>query len=197
MKTVSLKILKCRFRFKKRRSFRRILESTIINGSDDRPFASVKVNGNTLIGLLDSGANVSVLGRDCLAFLDQNDISYHPLRSSVKTANGIKQNVIGFCILPINFKNVTKNITFYLVPSLIQNAYFGTNFWREFAIAPDLIPSSLGNLSEVLLDLNLESNFHKLTPEEKLILEKTILEFPSYEKYGLGCTDVLEPYRYG
>lgn len=31
-----------------------------------------------------------------------------------------------------------------------------------------------------------------LTPEQKLHLDKVVLEFPSYEKLGLGCTDLLE-----
>ena len=48
----SLKIMKCRQRFKTRYHFRKLLESTIIHGSDDRPFAKVKVFDDILIGCL-------------------------------------------------------------------------------------------------------------------------------------------------
>ena len=184
-------IVKCRIRFQKRKFFRKLLESTVFNGSDDRPFAKVKVNDDTLVGLLDSGANVCALGKDCLSFLGKNKIPYTPIKSSVRTASGNKQDVIGFCVLPIFYKDVSKNITFYVVPSLTQYAYFGINFWREFALAPDIVPINLGQVSEVSLYSSSE-NFHKLTPEQRLILEKTIFEFPSYEKLGLGSTDVLQ-----
>ncbi|XP_046803807.1 uncharacterized protein LOC124419231 [Lucilia cuprina] len=188
---VKLEKWKISTRFKKRKYFRKLSESTVISGSDDRPFAKVKVKDDTLVGLLDSGANVYALGKDCLTFLEKNRIHYTPIKSSVRTASGNKQEVIGFCVLPIGFKGVTKNVTFYIVPSLSQQAYFGVNFWREFALAPDIISTNLGQISDISLDSSLE-NFHDLTPEQKLILEKTILEFPSYEKLGLGTTDVLQ-----
>lgn len=94
------------------------------------------------------------------------------MRSELSTASGSTQRVIGYCTLPINFKNVTKNIDFYLTPSLTQKAYFGVNFWREFALAPDIIPalSSIetnfsnpnGNLKIHDLGLQRQITFNKL-----------------------------------
>lgn len=185
----SVRILKCRNRFKKRKEIRKIIESTILSGPDCRPFAKVTVCSETLVGLLDSGANISVLGKNSLSFLQKLEISYKSLKSSVSTADGSRQNVIGFCILPIKFKDVTRNIDFYIVPSLSQEAYFGINFWREFALAPDILNVSeieSCNLTEGKLDL------HVLNPDQKLTLEKTIMLFPSFEKLGLGCTNLLE-----
>lgn len=95
------KIFKCRLHYKKRRHFRKVLDSTFISGPDDRPFAKVKVFDEYLAGLLDSGANVSVLGKSCLEFLQKIKVSYRPIKSSVRTADNSKQNVIGFCTLPI------------------------------------------------------------------------------------------------
>lgn len=184
--------MKCRLRYKKRRDYSKLLESTILHGSDDRPYIKVRVFNDIITGLLDSGANVSVLGQNCLEFLQRNNIPYRPVKSSLSIANGSRQNVLGFCKLPICFKNVTKDIVFYLVPTLGQEAYFGTNFWREFALAPDIIPtvSSLELQSTNLGDR--DTKFHNLTPEQTLLLEKVVLKFPSYEKLGLGCTDLLE-----
>lgn len=187
-KKPTLKILKCRARYRKRKHFRKILESTLIHGSDDRPFAKVKVLNESLIGLLDSGANVSVLGKFCLDFLQKLNIPFKTLKSSIKTASNTKQDVIGFCTLPILFKGVTRNIDFYLVPSLAQEAYFGKNFWREFALAPHIVPF----VSELSCEHPDNNNFHNLSPEEKLEFEKIVQEFPSYEKLGLGCTNLLE-----
>lgn len=188
----SNRLIKCRLRYKKRKHFRKILESTIIHGADDRPFVKVRVLEEYLTGLLDSGANVSVLGKNCLTFLKKLNISYTNINTSIRTANGDKQAVIGFCILPIHFKNVTRNLQLYLVPSLSQEAYFGVNFWKEFALAPEVIPPSNICVSELSNESKPDGNFHILSPEENLLLERTILEFPSYEKMGLGCTDLLE-----
>lgn len=130
------------------------------------------------------------MGKNSLSFLEKLEISYKCLKSSLSTADGSRQNVIGFCILPIEFKGVTKDIHFYIVPSLNQEAYFGINFWKEFALAPDIF-----NVSEMELEsCNNEEklDFHILNPEQKLTLEKTILLFPSFEKLGLGCTNLLE-----
>ena len=184
--------MKCRLQYKKRKHFREILESTLIQCSDDRPFAEVKVLNEPLLGLLDSGANVSVLGKNCLSFLEKVNISFNPINSAIKTASNAKQEVIGYFTLPIFFKGVTKNIDFYLVPSLTQNAYFGINFWREFALAPDVVLSNSSYISELSLEQVENGNFHNLSPEEKLDLEKIIQEFPSYEKLGLGLTELLK-----
>lgn len=136
-------MMKCRLRFKKRNNFRKILESTVLHGSDDRPYAKVKVFDEFLLGLLDSGANVSALGKNCLSFFERNKIPFRPFKLHVKVAGGSNQKVIGFCTLPIFFKDVTRLIDFYLVPTLSQEAYFGTDFWREFALAPEIIPCTL------------------------------------------------------
>lgn len=193
IKSPSYKILKCRERFRKRKQYYKLLESTILHDSDDRPFVKVEIFNDSIVGLLDSGANVSVLGVNCLEFLERNNISYSPIKSSLSVANGSRQNILGFCKIPIHFKGVTKEILFYLVPSLNQQAYFGTNFWKEFALAPDIIPT-VSSLQDISTSAHSKSatKFHDLTAEQKLVLEKVILQFPSYEKQGLGCTDLLE-----
>lgn len=121
---------------------------------------------------MDSGANVSVLDTNCLEFLKKNDIHFKPVKSEIFTANGSKQTVIGYCKLPILFKNVTKDLIFYLVPSLSQTAYFGINFWREFALAPAIVPSVSSVEANFLEKGDASSKFHKLSPEQHIILEK-------------------------
>ena len=67
--------MKCRQRFKTRYHFRKLLESTIIHGSDDRPFAKVKVFDDILIGLFDS-----VLGKNCLSFEGKHKFYFRNLK---------------------------------------------------------------------------------------------------------------------
>lgn len=124
---------------------------------------------------------MSVLGKSCSEFLSKINVDYR----------AIYIYIYGYCTLPVLFKGVVKYIDFYLVPSLSQEAYFGVDFWREFALAPEIVSEVSPDVSELTRD-ETDNNFHNLTPEEKLILERTILLFPSYEKLGLGCTDLLE-----
>lgn len=63
------KILKCRKRFNTRKKYRKIIESTkLIENGDDRPFVKVQILDNEFTALLDSGASVSVMGRNCNEF---------------------------------------------------------------------------------------------------------------------------------
>lgn len=133
------RIVNCRKRFSCRKKFRKIIESTKLHEHvDNRPFVKVKILDDEFTALLDSGASVSVLGKNCLEFIEKNNIKIRPFSSHVSTADGSRKNVLGHCKLPITFKNVTQDINFYMVPSLAQDVYLGVDFWSLFALAPIL-----------------------------------------------------------
>lgn len=100
--------LRCRGRFKKRRKIRKTVESSILSGPDSSPFAKVTVGDCYLTGLLDSGANISVLGKNSLAFLKALDLNYKTFKSSLSTADGSRNDIIGYCSIPIKFKGLLK-----------------------------------------------------------------------------------------
>lgn len=188
--TISNKIRKGRERFKLRKTYRKLIESSLLsNTSDDRPFANIKILNETFYGLLDSGASVSVLGNDSLAFLERNQISLKSFKSFISTADGSKNDVLGHCKLPVFYKGVMRNIDFYVVPSLGQKVYLGLDFWQKFAIAPNIIPA----IESVELDNPENANvcFHELNAEQKMLLESVVSEFPAFEKLGLGRTHLL------
>lgn len=67
---VSRKIKKCRERYKKRRAFARIVETTVLDEvRDNRPYAKINLGTVELFGLLDSGASKSVLGKGSVELL--------------------------------------------------------------------------------------------------------------------------------
>ena len=43
--------------------------------------------------------------------------------------------------LPVVFKEVSRQMDFYIVPSMTQEVYLGLDFWRSFAIAAEIIPA--------------------------------------------------------
>lgn len=188
---ISLKksVENCRNRYRKRKFYRKLIESsTLCTEGDERPYANVKIFDDNLYGLLDSGASVSVFGKDSMEFIKRHSVVLKPFHSFISTANGSRQKVLGHCELPVTYKNVTKPITFYVVPSLSQKLYLGLDFWRSFAIAPHIVPIIETIDSEAKTDLH----FHELSPEQRLKLDIVIQEFPSFEKQGLGCTSLIK-----
>lgn len=103
--------------------------SEITCSSDQRPYALVTVAEVQLNGLLDSGANISCLGKGAFDTAKQMNLRVKPVLSSVKTADGANQQVLGFIDAPVTYNSVTKLIRLYLIPSLSQSLYLGIDFW--------------------------------------------------------------------
>lgn len=122
------------------------------------------------------------------------DLKHTPLKSSVSTASGSRRYIVGFCFLPVFFKNVTKHLTFYLLPSLRQSVYFGVNFWRDFGLVAGINSSNFNCISQRKPEFKRKAFSRSLTGQKPILKKKTVLEFPSYEKLGLGTTDVLQHY---
>ena len=164
LSTMTKRIYKCRSRFLKRRTYRQLLNASILsNNGDERTYASKNILDHRLFGLLDSGSSVSVLGRGSLSFVESNNLKLRPFKSKIATAIGSKAAVVGICTLPVTYKEVVRDIDFYIVPSMSQEVYLGLDFWRSFAIAPDIIPP----IESLHFD-NSETTkikFHQLTAE--------------------------------
>lgn len=90
---------------------------------DDRYYAMVSFLGYKELGLLDTGANVSCLSSD-LAVQDFSKFKeFHKLKSSVKTADGKHQKVLGILDTDIIFKNQKQRIRMLIVPTLRQRIF--------------------------------------------------------------------------
>lgn len=191
-----IRLVKCRIRYKNRKILNRnIAESSIDSNTDLRPYADVTICGNVLKGLLDSGAQISCLGRNCINFVKNNEIPYScfPISKHVRTASGEPQEIIGFINIDIHFRNQVHNMRLFLIPSLDQQLYLGTDFWSTFKIAPSLIPPTNFLSSLSLPENKSEDNLklHTLSVDQIAQLERVKMQFPSYSVLGLGKTDIL------
>lgn len=94
---------------------RRGLLSTIFDKPNDvRPYAEVKIFDRNMVGLLDTGASVSCLGSETArAFLD-SDHKFKKIRSTVRTADGKKQDVVGVVEVDISFRGETRKLKLYI-----------------------------------------------------------------------------------
>lgn len=94
--------------------------------------------------------------------LEQLQLKFTPILSTLKTADGGNLTVIGYIEIPVCYNSLTRNILFYLSPNLNQTLYLGINFWKSFNIAPQLFVSEI-NLNSETFKKNLENNIHCLS----------------------------------
>ncbi|KNC30731.1 Retrovirus-related Pol polyprotein from transposon 297 [Lucilia cuprina] len=163
------------------------------NNNDHRAFTTIQIGESRLEGLLDSGASISILGKDCLELVDKLGLNVSPILAEVRTAGGKEYNVIGKTSLNVDYKGKSGRVEFYLVPDLIQKVYLGINFWREFQIAPEIF--ELDAIEPEVLESNFPLNVdnvdeHKLTLEQQKKLDEVKSSFRTYEEHGLGRTQM-------
>lgn len=186
--SISKRILKARERYGRRREVRKNILSSIIGSSDDpRPYAKVIIENREMLGLLDSGASISILGKNCEEVVKLLKVQVQKFNSGVKTADGKNQVIVGKTQVKVSFKNQTRDLVLYLVPNLDQELYLGVDFWKLFQIAPNVI-SSLSNLETSSID----PNVHNLSVEERVRLETVKEEFLDFDRHGLGKTELME-----
>lgn len=157
---------------------------------DSRPHATVSVNGINIVGLLDSGASISCLGRNSQQRLEQMGHKLKSVRHAVHTADGSPQAVIGFVDTQIEFSGKTKLFRLYVIPSLTQELYLGWDFWKEFGLAP-LLMEELAPAGVPLPSVE-DPNIHELSPEQRTALNVVKSQFLDSEVSGLGKTTVLK-----
>lgn len=129
--------------FKSRRLFSKIQISSIIsNPHDKRYYAKISFLDRIEYGLLDTGANVSCVGGD----LAKQNLSKYPnftaCKSYVKTADGKRQEVLGWIVAKVSFMNKTNNLKFYIIPTITQRLILGIDFWKTFNLLENIIGSS-------------------------------------------------------
>ena len=175
------------FWFRVREDKRKIKSSrlcSVKSGRDDRPYATITISGKKLTGLLDSGASVSCLGSGALDLIEKGNLPTKAINENILTADGTRQRIDCVVKTDVTYNGMTKQIKFYVVPSLTQPLYLGIDFWRVFRIAPAII-------NEVQLEITPDSNVHELSAEQQTAFESIKAEFPSFSVEGLGKTNLL------
>lgn len=156
---------------------------------DKRPHLEVTINGNSITGLLDSGANVTILGRDTEHIIAAIDIQRkHPLQI-IRTADGSEQIATMVIDVPYTVDGQTKIVKTLIMPSVPTKLILGTDFWQAFDIRPVMCCSAeLSDENPPRFDpVNVK---HELTTDQQKQLNEVIALFATAPKDGiLGCTD--------
>lgn len=171
---------------------KRICSSIITEEEDNHPIAEVEVGGILFKGLLDSGANISIFGRDCQEFLDSTGIKLKSLSSHTLTASGDLMRKICYIEVVVNFKHKSRLMYLYLVPLLQQKLYLGVDFRSIFGIKPVTVNKlQVPDTKEIKKTTSSEHNVHTLTEVQRRKLAEVIEMFPNCDKVGLGRTSLV------
>ena len=173
----------------KKRMKNKIESSILAINDDNRPYAKVIIEGEEILGLLDSGASLSCLGRGALEFIKKHNIDMIKMTEDIRTADGKQQQIHGRFKSTVSWSGKTQEIELYVVPSLQQQLYLGVDFWRTFKVAPNIV-SSLDISSSTVEPVF--DPMRTLSPAQSEELERVKLTFPSCAVLGLGKTTVEE-----
>ena len=132
--------------------------------------------GVKLIGLLDSGAQVSILGMGGEELLKKLKLKKFPTKMKLLAAGGENLAVQGYVHLPVTFNGETKLVTTIIAPTLKRRLLLGINFWHLFGIEPT-IKDGVNTIEEVAVEPEDEIS---LSPEQRKQLEEVKKEFKGF-----------------
>lgn len=166
------------------------ISEIVYQPQDNRPYASVEVFGKQMIGLLDSGASISILGNGCYDLAKQLDLCLFQIDSSIATADGSVHGISHCAYVPYTFKGKTEIVLTVLSEAVANPLVLGIDFWNSFKIAPATI-SDICTVETKHPSGN-EPKIYSCTPEQQLKLDAVIKEFLPYTEGNLTRSSVLE-----
>lgn len=136
------------------------------------------------MGLLDSGADCSLLGRGCEELILALNVEKLQSNSIVVTADGAPHAVANYVVLPVKFNNKLENIKFILMPNLSKKLILGIDFFSKFNI-------QIKHCGEITVPkiFNFVDDLGKTNTEE---LAEVISHFPKCSESSIGRTRLLE-----
>lgn len=97
--------LRMRSFWQKAKHFEKLFLCSILDRPCDvRPYAEVTLFDQNMLGLLDTGASISCIGSEAAQNFLSSGARYRKLKSSVRTADGKPQKVIGYVETSVTFR---------------------------------------------------------------------------------------------
>lgn len=171
---------------------------------DIRPYLKFCIGELETIGLLDSGACISILGNNSHTHFTKLGYSLYENKNSCSVANGLVLESIGSLCLPVSFNGQTHVITFHVVPSIVSDVILGYDFWIRFGLAKEIFEKidyrkTPENYFEVGMisksnQIHALTSYDNLTPDQRELASAVVARFEdiSTEKAGLGRTTLIE-----
>lgn len=153
----------------------------------------VEINGCIVTGLLDSGANITMLGEGTEHIVETliTQESFPPLK--IRTADGSVHSTSNVINVPYTVNGKTRHVKTLIIPTITTKLILGTDFWDAFEIQPMFCCAIEQDDDD---DIERPPKFepvnvkHNLTEKQQYCLNEVVQLFPAAPKDGiLGCTD--------
>lgn len=169
-------------------------------GNDKRFYGSITILGLKFVGLLDSGATISVVSYAFYRKLISLGLKCHEIaQQNLSTADGTNHTIKSVVHVPIQFNGKFNVVPFFVMDQLSHEIILGMTFFEAFELSIELKKER--DSSIVLQDkqeVSEISNFtpviprNELLPEEEVKLQAIIQDIRESIGVGLGRTHLIE-----
>lgn len=163
------------------------------SGIDKRPYLKVTIFGVQLLGLLDSGASKTIIGKEGWKILSHLNLKVQKAPSNCRLANNSICTSWGTCDIPIKLEGKEKLIKALLVEDIPNQLILGMDFWNAMELIPHL-HSNTWEFASGVSEVSTSENFDiVLTTQQQKLLHNLVNNYLSEKDDGkLGCTTVVE-----
>lgn len=153
--------------------------------NDNRPYTIVDICDQAITGLLDSGAQVTVIGSDLADIVLKSNVHKENSSIIIKTVDGTQHQVTAMVNLEISYNKQKKILNVLLVPSLPNKLILGMDFWAKFDIRPIVC-----NISEITKNVPVKDD-HNLSVDQASALQSVIQTLPFSAEGKLSRTHLM------
>lgn len=156
--------------------------------NDRRPHLKVTINGYSLTGLLDSGAHITILGKDTEDITNTLDQDSEAPKLTIRTADGSEHKTSAVIGVPYTVGNTTIIVRTLIIHTITTSLILGTDFWQAFNIQPMFCCATDDNEDQPTKfdPVNVK---HELNESQQNLLGEVIQTFDRASPDGiLGCT---------
>lgn len=173
-----------------------ILDYVLSQVNDDRrSYLQIKVFDTSILGLLDSGASHTIVGRKGWEILKSLGLHLDSSESSLCTmANGTRNEIKGSVLVPMKLAGKLKLIKTLVVPDLDHSLILGHDFWIAMQLVPDFSRNEWF-FSEAEPEVNAIDfivSRDELLPEQRDVLQNFVSAKFKLMKSSLGCTHLVK-----
>lgn len=153
--------------------------------NDNRPHVRIYVGHNRALGLLDSGASISLITQKTLRELLPDHPIIRPSNTVIRTADGAQHHPLGTITLSVKLRKRSRDVVFHVMDRLQRPLICGMNFWDAFGITI----ADCGQIEEV--QPGAVRGAHQLSATESQELERIKKMFPITPEGKLNVTPLI------
>lgn len=168
--------------------------------NDNRPYVNIKIHNIAYKALLDSGASISIIGKDFEEMWNTFDDLSCQKKIEIRIANGEMLESMSIKKIPIFYDGITKYIDFAYVPMVIYPLILGMNFFNLFNLNFCVLNDKNDNIMTKNLNLcalsDNQSNYIEekinVSPKVQQKLDNILKKFKFSDNGILGCQNLIK-----